>query len=154
VPGQPSSSNWASGLIASTDFAVGPDGSLWWLAQFAPSFAPQSGSLHKILSTVPPATVVDPMPAAWGLRVSPNPFRSTTELAVGSPAVAAVDLAIYDLGGRRVRALFSGTLPAGSRSFAWDGTDDHGVAVGPGVYFARIRGDGAAVMTRRVLRVN
>jgi flagellar hook assembly protein FlgD len=50
----------------------------------------------------------------------------------------AVSLRIYDVGGRLVRTLVEGTLPAGEKSVVWDGRDDTGRPVGSGVYFCRL----------------
>jgi flagellar hook assembly protein FlgD len=49
-----------------------------------------------------------------------------------------VDVAIFDAGGRRVRNLFAGGLPAGEHDLTWDGRDDVGAAAEAGVYFAKI----------------
>jgi flagellar hook assembly protein FlgD len=49
-----------------------------------------------------------------------------------------VRLAVFDVQGRRVALLRDGILAAGSHTFNWDGTDDHGRAVARGLYFARL----------------
>lgn len=152
VTGQPNATDWATGLIAATDFQVGPDGSLWWLAQFAPSFAAQTGSLHRIVSTRSTG-VGGPTPTAWSLRAAPNPFVATTELAISAAAAGHCELTIHDLAGRRVRTLFAGEIGPGDRRVAWNGADDRGAAVGAGVYFARLVREGAPAITMRVLRV-
>jgi flagellar hook assembly protein FlgD len=50
----------------------------------------------------------------------------------------AVDLAIVDLQGRRVRTLVHSERPAGASSVKWDGRDAFGVNVANGLYFARL----------------
>ena len=53
----------------------------------------------------------------------------------------AVDLqvAVYDLSGRRVRDLSTATsYPSGERRIEWDGRDEDGVRVPPGIYLARV----------------
>ncbi|MBK7366498.1 MAG: T9SS type A sorting domain-containing protein [Candidatus Eisenbacteria bacterium] len=77
----------------------------------------------------------------------PNPSAGRATFAVALPALGDVDLAIYDLAGRRVATLWRGTLAAGEREFAWDGT--HAKS---GVYFARLVVDGEVRSTRVVLR--
>lgn len=47
-------------------------------------------------------------------------------------------LAIYDVTGRRVRTLITGSLPVGTRTVTWDGRDDRGTALASGVYFAEL----------------
>ena len=49
----------------------------------------------------------------------------------------AVSLEIYDLNGHRVR-LVERVLKSGGYSMAWDGRDDSGAVVGPGLYILRI----------------
>ena len=57
---------------------------------------------------------------------SPNPSRAQARMVVALPAAAQVDLALYDVGGRRVRELFSGGLGAGYHTFRWDGSGERG----------------------------
>ncbi|MHB8077985.1 MAG: Kelch repeat-containing protein [Candidatus Krumholzibacteriia bacterium] len=89
---------------------------------------------------LPPA---DRAASASGPRLSgsPNPFngRARFELvAPAGPAAAVASLALYDLRGRRVATLFTGTLAGGeSRTVNWDGNDDDGRPVGSGTYVAR-----------------
>ena len=54
------------------------------------------------------------------------------------PSVTHVDLAIYDVQGRRVRALLNGAVPAGTSRVTWDGRDAAGHPVRSGMYFARL----------------
>ena len=53
-------------------------------------------------------------------------------------AAIAVDVDIFDLGGRRVRQLISGPRPSGVYAEAWDGRDAQGALVAPGIYLCRI----------------
>jgi hypothetical protein len=150
VPGQPSPSNWASGLIAAVDFLVGPDGSLWWMAQFNENYDPDSGHLNRIRYTGPTA-VADEARAALGLRAVPNPAREATEIAFGIAKPERVRLALYDLGGRRVKVLVDGLVPAGETRSRWDGADEAGVNAPAGVYFARLEREGSPAANLRVL---
>ena len=77
------------------------------------------------------------------LAVSPNPFRSGIDLEFDLERDANVSVVILDLQGRKVRDLVSGKFPAGTHRATWEGRDDQGLSLGPGVYFARlITGDG------------
>lgn len=90
-----------------------------------------------------------------GLRVLENPSpRGRTSFLLGLSRREAVDLVVFDVSGRRVRALLSGrTLEAGEHRFDWDGRDEAGRPAKSGVYFARVRyaGDGAVISQRTVL---
>jgi hypothetical protein len=72
---------------------------------------------------------------------APNPARGGTRLWYGVPADrvgGALDLAIYDLSGRRVRTLGSGRAEPGRHSALWDLLDASGAPARAGVYFARL----------------
>jgi hypothetical protein len=80
-------------------------------------------------------------PGAGGLRrptIGPNPFRATAKIRFALPGSRAVEIGVYDVLGRRVRALRSGTLPAGEHSVSWDGRRDDGARVAGGLYFVRV----------------
>jgi hypothetical protein len=153
VPGQPNTTDWATGLLNSVDFQVGPDGSLWWMAQFDESYDPVSGSLHRIVHVGLPTAVGDAPVESRVLRATPNPSRTPVELTFATAVRGRARLALYDLAGRRVRSLFEGELPAGESRVRWDGAGDQGAAVGAGVYFARLEREGAPSITTRVLRL-
>lgn len=74
--------------------------------------------------------------------VTPNPFRSRTEVTFTIPAAGHVRVSFYDLAGREVRVLTSGARSAGAHRVAWDGRDENGRAVANGVYFARVETGG------------
>jgi hypothetical protein len=69
------------------------------------------------------------------LRVRPVPAAGEVELVTRGTGEGAYRLEVFDVTGRRVRDL--GPF-VGARAVAWDGRDDRGAAVGPGVYFARL----------------
>jgi len=73
----------------------------------------------------------------------PNPFRDATSLGFDLPGEASVRMDVFDAAGRRVRTLATGRRPAGAHEVAWDGRDAAGRTVAPGVYFWRVRADGA-----------
>ena len=51
---------------------------------------------------------------------------------------APLEAGIYDIGGRRVRELHTGTQTSGQYTQVWDGQDDQGALVPPGLYIYRI----------------
>lgn len=86
----------------------------------------------------------------WFSRPGPNPASDRVALHFALPREAGVSLSVFDLGGRRVRDLVRGTLPAGRHSADWDLRDASGARVGPGMYFLRL-GAGGEVRTRRLI---
>ena len=53
-----------------------------------------------------------------------------------------MDVTIYDAVGRRIRTLHKGWSRDSGVTLKWDGRDDRGEEVAPGVYLARVRSDG------------
>jgi len=53
-------------------------------------------------------------------------------------------MAVFDLLGRRVKKLTPAGRSAGKRSFTWDGSDQLGQRVSPGIYFLQMRAAGAS----------
>ena len=72
------------------------------------------------------------------LPAQPNPTSSATTVRFDLPAAADVRLRVYDAGGRLVRAIAGGAMPAGPHSLIWDGRDDTGQPAAGGVYLMRL----------------
>lgn len=84
---------------------------------------------------------------------APNPASSAVEIGYGIPlrdASTAIELAVYDLAGRRVRLLRSGPAGAGAHAVSWDLRDASGALARPGLYMVRLEA-GATVLTRSTL---
>jgi len=83
----------------------------------------------------------------------PNPARAGAALRFELPAHARVRLSLYDVTGARARSLLDGERGAGTHDVRWDGRDDSGRAVPPGIYFLRLEA-GREVRTQRLAVVN
>ena len=75
-----------------------------------------------------------------------NPFntsiRSNTTIKVDLPEPSNLELKIYDILGREVKTLFSGSKLQGQHLFFWYGNDNYGSRVASGVYIYRISTSG------------
>jgi hypothetical protein len=93
----------------------------------------------------------DEMPVQYALRANyPNPFNPTTTIAYDLPQRTNVRLQIFDVKGRKVKALVNESQPAGRHEAIWDGRDSSNNPVASGVYFYKlIAGD--FVETRRMV---
>ncbi len=89
---------------------------------------------------VPGETLATALAAPW-----PNPARDAFSTIVELSARTAVELALYDLAGRRVALLHSGELAAGRHEFS-SSTD----GLAGGVYLLRLEGAGDT-LTRRLV---
>ena len=90
---------------------------------------------------VTPAMTTDVEAAPIALefaRPTPNPARGQALLRYVLPHAGEMELALFDVSGRRVRVLARGTHPAGSFTERWDGTDSNGRVLPDGVYLARL----------------
>ena len=84
----------------------------------------------------------------------PNPFVSGTTLRFALPSRGPVDLAIYDVTGRLVRTLLSGSggaVSPGVYAVDWDGRNNDGGRVAGGVYFARLRASNQGAVRKMVV---
>jgi hypothetical protein len=75
--------------------------------------------------------------------IFPNPFNLRTTIAFELAEAAPIELAIFDLRGRRVRVMESGSRPSGRHQTTWDGQDDEGKAVPTGTYLCRLARGGS-----------
>jgi hypothetical protein len=78
-------------------------------------------------------------PVQWGVvSMNPNPFRSSTTVQIAAPD-DHIEVMVFDIMGRAVRRLFTGTPDETPMSLIWDGRTDSGQQVSSGVYFVRVR---------------
>ena len=82
----------------------------------------------------------------------PNPARASVHIDFHLPRAAHVVLAVYDAGGRMVRALVRGERAAGRTGTTWDLRDDAGRDVPSGIYFIRLEAAGRN-FTRRMVAI-
>jgi len=85
-------------------------------------------------------------------RAIPNPASSESRVAFTLSQAQSIDVAVYDVAGRRVRSLDSGVRAMGDHVASWDGRDDDGREVSSGVYFLRLK-SASQVLASRVVRV-
>jgi len=84
-------------------------------------------------------------------RAHPNPFATETTLEYALAQAGHVEAKVYTAAGRLVRTLLDERQDAGIRSLSWDGRDDAGAELAPGVYFVRILANGAVRSSKTVI---
>jgi hypothetical protein len=67
----------------------------------------------------------------------PNPFNPSITVRLYIPKGSDLDLAVYDVKGRKVRSLHTGGISSGWHTMVWDGRDDAGRGQASGMYFLR-----------------
>ncbi len=86
--------------------------------------------------------------ASRALIVTPNPFRSSAQIAIGQD-LKPTGVKVYDITGRLVRDLSTNVSPT-ANTVRWDANDDHGQAVPAGLYFIQLE-LGADKVTEKAL---
>ena len=70
--------------------------------------------------------------------LTPNPTVGEVSLYFELPRAGRVDLTIVGADGRRITSLIGDPRGPGRNLARWNGRDDHGRRVAPGVYYARL----------------
>lgn len=73
------------------------------------------------------------------LKIYPNPFDTETVIAFSLPEITSVYLEIFDIQGRRVKHWPVRELLAGEHQLKWEGVDDGGQALAPGLYLLQMK---------------
>jgi hypothetical protein len=95
----------------------------------------------------------DALPMASALyEPCPNPLSSGVAIRYALPRPAPVDLRIYDAAGMLVRTLAEGLEMVGYRHAYWNGRDNTGRRVAPGVYYCRLNADDFHATEKLVVR--
>ncbi|MBN1575600.1 MAG: nitroreductase family protein [Chitinispirillaceae bacterium] len=87
-----------------------------------------------------------------GLNANPNPFGHATALSFSIAAPGTVALRIFNAGGKLIRTLSEGRRVTGPASITWNGCDNRGNAVPPGMYTCRLATPGheESVLIRKI----
>jgi photosystem II stability/assembly factor-like uncharacterized protein len=105
------------------------------------------GAVALLAGLLPPETV----PKRIALYQNyPNPFNAGTTVSFALAEAANVELAVYDISGRRVALIERRRREAGVFGRAWDGKDETGRALTSGVYFLRLKA-GSAESVRKIV---
>ena len=127
------------------------------LLRIYPGVGPDTASLARaefndgriqVLATAP----VELGPGAFALHENwPNPFNPETSIRFELAQGSAVQLAVFDALGQKVRTLVDGARAAGSYQVLWDGRNARGAQVSSGVYFYRLQAGDLTQMRRMLL---
>jgi len=138
----PPTSTLLNSVSSVSSFGIDKDGEL-----FMTSF---DGNIYRLFATT---TAVGTRAIARALRIGPNPFNTQTAISLDLGSAAHVDLAVYDVAGRRVASIMKGYSDRGVHHAFWNGRDQSGHALASGVYFVRLGLNGNTAETHRVTLV-
>ncbi len=92
------------------------------------------------------------LPKVFALRFAgPNPTPANASFRLELPRAAEVTLEVLDVRGARVRRDPARSFAAGRHALLWDGRDDGGRRVPPGLYLVRVAGAGTQAVRRVVI---
>jgi hypothetical protein len=124
-----------------------------------------SGEENKIYVDYNPYLASDPVTylarSADGTRIPtsvylyqnfPNPLIGgrVTQIRYSLPRREKVTIRVYDVSGRRIRTLIDKVQQAGHHYVSWNGLNERGNEVAPGVYFYQMR-VGAKIMSKKTV---
>jgi subtilisin-like proprotein convertase family protein len=142
----------------SLDALIGEAANGTWKIAIVDHAGYDTGTLHewcvRVTYVDPASADEDPLPrklALWANR--PNPVHHQTAIRFDLPQAGPVDLAVFDVAGRRVKTLISGELGAGSYQTVWQGSDSEGNPVSSAVYFYRLKTE-EATLTKKMMVLN
>lgn len=90
------------------------------------------------------------VPSTFSLEQNyPNPFNPSTDIAFSLEQLSDVRLVVYNVLGQPVSELVSESLPAGTYTVRWDGTNSAGFRVASGLYLYTLS-TGSATASRKM----
>jgi hypothetical protein len=86
-------------------------------------------------------------------RPAPDPMRGRATIRFSIPHRAQVNVTVRSTTGALVRTLCNSNLLPAFYSLTWDGRDDRGRSVAPGVYFWRLESE-STTLTRKAVKID
>jgi len=109
--------------------------------------------LYLVKAGGDPAGIGRPESVGETLSVSssPNPASTGVTISYEASGTGGADMVICDLLGRRVRKLEAAGWSSGTHLITWDGRDEHGQRVSPGIYFLKLTAAGVSARHKIVM---
>jgi hypothetical protein len=86
------------------------------------------------------------------LKTFPNPFRLFTNISFTHSESNFVSIVVYDIIGQEIRTLFNGVAMTGKHSLTWDGKNNRGGFVKPGIYIVKLQ-SGKQIRIIKILKI-
>jgi hypothetical protein len=142
--GGPVGNQW--GLDRSSYVIIGANGLIEYISPQSTSYSQRfsrhsqemKDKIDQLISVSHVSSNSGRVPQSFKLfQNSPNPFSRSTSIRfnIEQGMSAPLQLAIYDILGRKVRTVLQKTFSPGLYSINWTGSDDSGARVPGGVYF-------------------
>ncbi|MGE5447310.1 MAG: leucine-rich repeat protein [Bacteroidales bacterium] len=92
-------------------------------------------------------TGVDKMASPMAITCYPNPFTSEMSIEIANPSLREVNVEIYSVSGQKIKTLLKGQKGA-KISLVWNGEDEDGRKVVPGIYLLKVNEETRKVVKR------
>ncbi len=73
------------------------------------------------------------------IKLFPNPFSSSITIEFSTHNKGHISLKIYDITGKLVKTLANGMYEVSSYRMKWNGMNENGVKVAPGIYYCKLK---------------
>lgn len=118
----------------------------FWSASFNVGGTPGLTNSATILNNMPERNLIA---SEYKLEQNyPNPFNGKTIIEYKLAKDSKIDIAVFDINGRRVDALVSGFKEAGIYRLNWNPRDHHGHTLPTGIYFYRLITDEYSIVKK------
>jgi hypothetical protein len=81
----------------------------------------------------------------------PNPFNPTTQISFNIAKIGQYELNVFNVIGQKIRTIVNKEFNSGLKTVSWNGLNDEGLAVGSGIYFYKLSGNGIELTKKMVL---
>lgn len=82
------------------------------------------------------------------LKAGPNPFGDKIAIQCASTKEQVVTVAVFNLRGQKVRELQKGAQKQGSWELEWDGCDNRGHELSPGIYLLKMKAESGSLFRK------
>ncbi|MBN1339090.1 MAG: T9SS type A sorting domain-containing protein [Bacteroidales bacterium] len=111
----------------------------------------------KALTVGDPSTSAGPAKQEVNVALAqnyPNPFSDETVISYVLTGESQVELAVFDLSGRKIATLVSEAQTAGQHNLKWNGKAANGMKLQGGIYIYRLTVDGNIAGSRQMLKLD
>lgn len=106
----------------------------------------------SVVTEVKELSAVETILRSFVLRQNyPNPFNPSTTIEFEIPRAGYVEVKIFDVTGRLVRAILDGRQQAGLHRVTWDGHTDSGQFGSSGTYLCQVKFDKSFLVKKLML---
>ncbi len=84
----------------------------------------------------------------------PNPFNTSTTISFYISKKSKIEISVYNISGEKVKTLTCSDLNIGKYSVVWNGTEESGNCVDPGIYVYKLNINGKVASAKKCLLIN